>query len=631
MSELPDDLYAPLNHKRRMQTANTPTIAGAKIWTPTESRRRLTAYRILNSYVDNTAREWQAKPDPTHREYGDPLALVRRIASGVLSDEFRLRIEGADEPPPTQPVLPQEPVDPGEDASDIARRIYQVQTDQYETTATAAVDRWVADIEAWPGIRDRDQWLADWQHQIGLLVTLDETERDKTIPLGDGVLVFGFDPNQGENGTVTVSSYDPGFYFPDLDDDSRQYPTTVSIAYEFNRYPDGVEKRYVRLIRYELGPLEPAAGTVRRNVLGATVQDLDDDGQPIPKTADEIDWPGLGSDRVEDGQLVRDLPWGETTAATCYMTTAVFSKTGMAWHEMTRDKADEWERVDLGFNFVPVLHIPNEGNEDEHFGTSSLLNIVQLYDDLALSDKEIMLAAALAGTPLIAVGGTAAPKNISVAPGAVIYTGEGRMDVLDTGASIPTLLSHNESLADRLAVNSEASDAVMGRTSGAQVPSGVSLRLSFGPFEQMINRLRMVRRRKLELAAKMAQRIAMIGGDLEPGPVYRGEVSFGPVTPTDTAEIVDIITKLLRDNAISRSTGLSMASAAGIEFGQVEDELARIASEDHDGAKAMAEALQAEAPAYRYLGIDAEPEDTDTGAAPNLALPTVGDAPDATP
>jgi len=212
------DNWTPLSYKRTMgNTASPGSTFTQPIWVG-EHQRRLTAYQLLQAYLDNAARYYLPDADADakqlHREYGDPALLRDTILDALLGQSQQIEVDGA--------------ADAGKDG---------------------------AGPDAQPAA-DLQEWLRQlWGDERGQLKLI-EVERD-AVGLGDGVYTLGW---SAEKGRPRIRVWDPGFYFPVLTDGNEDdFPERVHIAWEIDRTgvanpPDG--KVVVRRLTWELVDLE---------------------------------------------------------------------------------------------------------------------------------------------------------------------------------------------------------------------------------------------------------------------------------------------------------------------------------------------------------------------------------------
>jgi len=644
------DAWSPLSHKRYVDDGRStvpPTLA--PIWVPANHRRRLDAYTILAAYRHNIARLFLPAVlagDQTtglidnlqsdHREYGDADLIVDRVMAGVLGDNVEIVVDGADDDLPDAPQIPDEPVEP-DNPSPLDQRIYTIRHTMWQDTANQIVDEWVQAVTDQPALRDRQQWLRQWADLEQLDAKLVEAEGD-TISLGDGVYVLSWSTSKRR---AVLDIYDPGFYFPVLTDDTRDYPTKVHLAWE---YVDHDGQRWVRRLTWELAPI----GMTPDGTPGNTI--------PVVDVPDESTWPdGTSTRRDPQGRLVRAYPWnvddGGTiidSTVTCYFTDATWpygELDGRHVNDFDEHHPDirfaETEdgtvaqRLDLRIDFLPVVHVPNTPAHREHFGRSALSMIAQILDDIASTDTDIQAASALAAAPVIGLSGSAtlpnngstlvagdgtsitAPPTLEVRPGVAFQLGEnGQMNVVDLSAGLTALLELGKEQLGRLSVNSRVPPEILGRVPAASAASGVALALAFGPFNQLVGMLRLTRVQKYALLLKMVQRLAIAGGTLE-APVVPARLAFGSYLPSDRSQLVSEVTQLLAAHAISHQTGVALLVAGGLSIDDANHEVDRIRSDDPVAAKNLADATGSEQLAADWLGVTLPQQPT----APPVTLP----------
>ncbi len=608
MTRAPDiriDEWSPLSHKLTVGDGgrNSPLVASlAPTWVPDDEKRRINALTVLAAYIGNVARHFYDGGDDTtdadrdaRREYGDAALMVRRVSDGVLGDTVTVAVDGADVDLPDTPDLPDRPEPLDDDASDLDRRIHTVATARWETATAAAVDAWETAIVDNPVLRDREAWLRAWADRERFRLKLRAGER-LTNGLGSAVYVMS---RATAAGRPIVDLHEPGFYFEVWDDNDRDYPSKIHLAWELERTEGTTKTRWVRRITYELGPIMPA---------------LDPD-QPDGFARDEHDTIRLrDGDRWDDRGIVRTYPWSsdEPSLVTCYKTDGTwplrsFGPNGL--HDLSDDTA-EWaideaghpvRRLDLGIDFVPVVNIDDE---------PILLAIAQLLDDLHGLDTDVVDAAELAAHPLIHLAG-ADSNDLLVKAATVLTTSEaGSMTVLDLTKSLSVLSDNVANLLDRMSVNGQIPAEVLGRVEAGDDVAGITVALRHAPYRSFIEGKRLARDSKWQLILKFVQRLAQLDGALPPGPNPVARVVPGSFLTSDLAAAVGNVCRLLEAGAISKTTGLGLLVQAGFKIGDISDELERIRHEDFAGAVLLAEALASERPAADYLGVEVEPVET---------------------
>jgi hypothetical protein len=580
------DLYAPLSHKEPLKNGTRATLAPS--WVPEDHWRRLTAYKILASYGLNCAREFlpstvSEKSRNDRREYGDADLLVDRIRAGVLGDEPELVVDGADVDPPDEPDIPPAPeaVEGEGPEAEVRRRIFDSQMARWREQADTAVEEWEQTWTKLPALQDRQQWLQDWADAEGYWAKLHEGEGD-TVELGDGVYTLAWSAKAKR---PVMRVYDPGFYFPALTDDEtdEDFPSKVHLAWEFEKDA----KQYIRRLTWELVDVE--ARTLPWNSEASTTTCLFSDGTWPLKEIGPNGLYDLGDSAAE---------WAQT------------------------EDGVEARGLDLGIDFLPVVHVPNTPASRTHFGASALLVIAQLLDDIHRSDTNVQKAADLAAGPMVAMFGAGGTEDteIAIQPGTGFkFPKDGRMDVLDLSAGLQQIMASNDSLRDLLSVNGRVPKAVLGRIDASEAPSGVALALSFSPFSQLVGAFRMTREAKHSLLLKFVQRLAQAGNVLPSGENPRARLAFGSYLPTDRAAVVEETTKLLQGKAISTQTAVQGLVSAGFAIEDARGEVDRIHGENGAAAKDIADATGSEQAAADFLGIEVKAPETPE--APTIELP----------
>lgn len=563
------DTWSSLSHKagldasarRRGRSLLAPTWVG-------DHSRRLDAYKLLAAYCRNVAREFL--PDTVdeaeraaHREYGDAALLVNVVVAALLGDDVSIVVDGAGEQDPEGNA-----VDPAAD--------------------------------------ERQVWLDGWADTERMRAKMLETERE-SVQLGDGVYQLGWN---SEKRRARLRIWDPGFYFPvlDPDDPEDEYPRRVHIAWQFERTSDGETKAFVRRITWSLEPIRPL---------------VDAEGVPQATLPDGVT---LDANR----RRVRRYPWNdEPSPWACYMTDATWELS-----ELGDRKVDDFDAsravyrtnsagqlvrdLDLGIDFVPVVHMPNTVAIKEHFGSSIIAAVAQILDDIAKSDTDLVAAAALAGTPMLGFSGTGATGDVAVRPGAMFNLGvDGRLSSVDLSASVQVLLDYSKYLLDRLSTNSRVPAEVLGRVKASDVAAGILMALSFGPLRALIEEMRLVRSEKHPLLLKFVQRFALLAGEIS-APVMPAQVAFGSYLPSDAAAVIEAVSKLWAAKLIGRRTAIARLVDEGIVEGDLAELLTEAEADAFADALALMDATSGDMDAvYEFLHRE-RPEEEPT---PPVRLP----------
>ncbi|MEM7096180.1 MAG: hypothetical protein AAF567_24455 [Actinomycetota bacterium] len=551
------DQWAPLN-----QWLTEPRSLGDGQWIPRADQRRLAAYHLLRAVETNNLKD-MLEPDedgnpPALAEWGEASMFVSRVIAGLLSRSLTFIVDGAEQPPPPIAPIP-DPIPEPDRTDQAAVDAYEAAVELRTEAANEAIEKWRERHAAYKTAVAWQTWWDDWAVKEQYLAKLGENERSYVGPLGDGVLVHGWDP---ELGRPYVNIIDPGEYFPVLDAHKPRWPARVYRAWEHNHEkPDGtIEERLYR-VRW-----------------------------------DTIDLDGP-----------QRLPWNtESTTKTVRLTEHWWDRGDAGdWHGLDENEATEVRAVDdMGIDFVPVVHIPNTPETVNHYGQSLLALYVGLFAAIARQNANIVDAAELAATPAFTSNGVDVP-NVNLGPGAVLNVQDGELDPLELGPALEPLLKVGDWLMDRFATNTQVGKAILGITTGESGSSGIKLRLQFGPFEQLIEWMRPSRAEKYALSAKMIMRLAQYGGeDVPEGPPPKMRVEFGSITPADLQSVIEDINKL--GDVISPATKLAVLKAAGWPIGDIEEELRRAEMANFENAALIVEATGNTEAAARYLGIQGD-------------------------
>lgn len=535
------DAWTPMSFKRALGSKRQPGTSWlAPTWVGTAHERRLLAYKVLQSYIDNAARFFLADTSQDqiddHREYGDASLLINQTLSSLLGDDHEIVTIGADK---------YDPDDPESDPDSKA---------------------------AW----EFQEWIREWADKERFPLKLLEAERN-SVGLGDGVYTLGWNAKRKR---VRLRTYDPGFYFPVLDDDAND-----------DEFPDRVN------VAWELETDKPGEVQVRR-----------------------IRW---GITTLPDG-ATRSYPWSdEPTDETCVMTDATwtidlgkkrgvddFSEGRATYSTYTGPDGEEveWKDVDLVQDFIPVVHLPNTVSLANHYGRSVLATVLQILDDLASADTDLQASSATTGKPPIVLSGARMGGDGvgKYEPGDVWEVGEnGKLSMLDTASALKALSDYVEGLLSRLSINARLPESLLGRVKPSDVPSGLALRLSFGPLETMIKEMRQVRAEKYRLLFKFVHRMSLAAQiDGVPPEWIPTDLQFGSYLPSDQSAAVEMVTKLLTSvpPAISIETAVRILQVAGLPIEDVNAEVTAIQEQDFAGANALLEALGDEQAVADYLG-----------------------------
>lgn len=432
------------------------------------------------------------------------------------------------------------------------------------------------------GAVEQQELLDLWAEKEKFPMKLWESER-QSVKYGDSVYILGWDERRNR---PRLNVYDPGFYYPEIDpmaQGAEDYPNRIHIAYEYEEQtgedPDTWDV-FVRRITWELVPYENDEGV--------------------------------------------QYPWndaGELSYETCLYTDAIWRQADIdnelykfdlgkvyVWLSGVAEDGSGGGPIDLGLDFIPVVHVPNTIALQNHYGDSVLGPVMQILDDVVATDTDLQAAAATTGSPPIAVSNASLAKTeqgtvATYGPGTVFEVGDGNATVIDTSMSLTALLAMKDALLERLSVNSRTPEALLGRVKPNEVPSGIALTLSFAPHASQVREYRQVRDDKYCLLLKFVCRMFMQHGMLQH--IHEAELKFGSFLPADKQEAMTIVVQLLASKAISLETAVTMLVDAGYPIEDYVQEIDRIQARDFAGANELALASGDANEARAYLGLDA--------------------------
>ncbi|MGV2914723.1 hypothetical protein [Streptomyces alfalfae] len=555
-------------------------------WVPDADARRLAAYKLLAAYDHNQAGELAEIRDGAEarerREFGDPAMFVDTLVAHVLGRDQQITVPGA------------EKAGTSADGTDteMAERVQSL--------------------------------LREWADEELLPMRLLQGER-KAVGLGDGVYLLYWDADKQR---VRIKAYDPGFYFPVIDEDSdgADFPDRVHFAWELPEDKKRGLKARLRRITYELGWIRPATANgvdrTGREVRAGVLSEPADDGTPATPVL------GRGDQLDAGGAITRRYAWSEQPSyKTCYLTDATWDLGDLKGpldvdslpmdkaRFATNDQGEVLDALDLYQDFVPVVHVPNTvPPAGEHWGMSSLAKALQVFDELAGSDTDAARASATTGQPMIAISGVADPRQqYTVGPGTVFTLGEnGRLTSIDTSPALRELREHRHDLADRAANTVRLPAVSLGTMDPSKVPSGYALELSLGPLDSNISGMRLARDHADRLIPKFVQRLFLAGQH----PDWQGitplpaKIQRGPYTPTDKAAVLEEVTTAYKAKVISLETAIRMLQDAGWPIDDAETEIEQIQARSFEEARMLADALGNPEEVADFLGREAaaEPE-----------------------
>lgn len=500
--------------------------AGGPGWAAADWRR-LQAYKFCEDLYHNRARFWlqDREVQDERREYGDAGALVETVLSSLRGRR--------------QSIVPK----PGQ-----------------------------------KGFDDQLQALRDWWDDTDFNLQQEECERD-AVKLGDGVYVLDWVDDD-----VRCSVYHPKNFFPvPSQHPGETFPRKVHVAYEYYENNErGEPVHWLRVMTWWMGEVD-----ILRDVEGQAVVDSDGNLSYVAE--------GIDATKEDTNKILRTYPWGKTTTDTCFYSDFRYELKGfkgdLYWVNQASRTQVVARKVDLKIDFIPVVQIVNTKTKF-NYGESYYALVAQLLDDLQSLDTDLQASATTTGSPPIIVTGSSIPKNDKgkvdpYAPRGLIEVGDGDAHIMDTSKSLDALLKGIDAHRARLSVNGMVPESLMGVVKPSEVPSGITLSLSFSPHTTLVHRMRGARKPKYRLFWKFILKMKMMFGDLAPGAIGVFDVQFGNFLPADKKETVDLIVQLLQTSppAISLETAIQMLMEAGFSIEDAKAEIKLILSRWYEGAE----------------------------------------------
>lgn len=618
------DPWSGLDHKEVMRS----TFDGIDEWVPVDDKRRLQAYQVITGYLKSTVRRFLSRladdgeRENAWQEFGDPKAIIGRIAAGVVGEDPTIAVIGADTPIPDEPDIrppPTEPEPTGMAEVDAVRtNAFTRALQLWVETANAIIERWERLIDDRPCLTARQDWLRQWADDTGFIALLVENETENIVGLGSGIYVLGWDEDRQR---PQVEIYEPDAYFPVIDDARpSNFPERVNLAWGLTRQDGKDTKRFVRRIAYDLLDIR---GLDRSEFeLGDPAGYLED-----PEDQTHV---SLLTDMTFPVEAFRDTTLNDITQG------------GVPRTIIVDDEAVPLVRYPIGYDFLPVVHATHNLAARHHFGESPVVGLAQLFDEIQASDTDESMSSRWAARPPAAVSGMAQASGdtdaerrrnntIDVRPGSWFKVKEGGgVDVIEMAASMEAIRERIKELLKRLSVNGQVPEGLIGRVDASEVPSGLALTLSFTSFEQMVEGARLARQGKYRLLLKMIQRIQIHhaggfpndDGEIEETTeVFPAEVAFGSFMPQDLAGTIQLAKEAVTGFIMSQETAIRFLAENGVDVDDPAAELAAIRFRMGEEAENIGNALGDPQAAADFLGLRERQDDSEGETEPEQTEP----------
>lgn len=469
----------------------------ASSWVPLKHRRRLASYTFLAAVYNNAHKLYLERSEI--REYGDAALVVDTLRDGLIGSTGMKLSAG--------------------------------------------------DIETNANTKKRIERLRKWWKDELMDMKVFENETN-CASLGDSVYRIRWSSKNKKKSTVKVDTFDPGFFFPEFDEDNDL--VKAHLAWEEEVIDDmGNSNTYVYKETYE----------------------FDDNGMCFV-TAGWYDT--CRNDSLSDLQYTLD-----------YLTLVSYKK----------DINDnEFNMMPLNIDFIPIIYVPNIAVQGEPYGKSDLSTVIDLLEEMAHTNTDTAANTSLLGSPPLVVqsdnsmGGETDENGNSigiqtVGAGQVIEVGaDGDAKLLDVSGANSALDSYYKKLDQKLYENTRATKLAAGKMEGSTIPSGIALRLLQNPLVQKTLPKRILRQYKFGLLLKYVQKMFLAFGTVDDKSQfvteeYDVEVTFGDIFPTDRSAAINDLAVAYAAGFMSLEVAVRMSQKYGVEIDDVMTEVERIKEE----------------------------------------------------
>lgn len=577
--ELIFDAWTSLSFKRSLGGRRQGISWQAPTWVG-DHARRLSAYTILQAFLDNSGREFLGDTSrdarENHREYGDAALVRDTVVAALLGEEWEIVTEGAED-----------------------------FIEQVPDGASAEVK--ARSREAQPA-HDLQDWYRVWADQERFGLKLIETERNAE-GLGDGVYTLGWSADKKR---VRLRVWDPGFYFPVLRDGNEDdFPERVHIAWELPSDPGTTIKR-VRRLTWDLVDGEAytpgydgAESTTKHCLYSDAIYSFDS----MKATPDDFSSGTAEFQTDADGEInQRDLGIDFLPVVHVPNTVSILNHFGQSVLSKVLQVLDDLANADTDLSkaaattgFPPVaLKGASLGDNEATYGPGQVWELPGDSSGLDVIDTSRSLDALLkyvdSLTERLSVNGRL--------PAALL--GRVKPSEVPSGVALALSFGPLRSMIEEMRLVRDEKYPVL---------------------------FRFVRR----MAQAAGQADVPKGAE---DAVTR--IAFGSYLPTDRGTVVDTVTKLLTSHIISQETAVRMlVEDGGLPIDDATEEVQRIREQDFDAAVKLLDALGNEDVVWEFLNRKRPPQESppprtspgDQGQPANVPLPQAngGQLPPATP
>jgi hypothetical protein len=404
------------------------------------------------------------------------------------------------------------------------------------------------DIETSESSLKRVKRLRKWWKAELLDSKIFENETNCTV-LGDSVYRLRMSVKKGKKKTVKVDTFDPGFFFPEFDEDGDLIKAHLAWEEEYIRNNGENGKRVYKETYVLIDD--------RCFVTAGYYEPMREDSSP------NSDWFDL-----DDLTLIS--------------------------YKVDNNGA-EYDNMDLQIDFIPIIYIPNINVQGEPFGKSDLARALDIFSEIANSNTDMASNTSLLGSPPLVlksdgqygeVDDNGQSSVTTVGPGQVIEVGPtGDAFLLEVHNMNAAIDSYLKGLDKKLFEVTRATKLAAGKMEGSIIPSGISLRLMQNPLVQATLPKRIGRTHKFLLMLKFVQKLFAKFGEPDDMALFADDdyshidIEFSDIFPTDRSQAINDLAVAYTAGFLSLETAVRMCNRLGIDIDDVKKEVERIKKE----------------------------------------------------
>lgn len=247
------------------------------------------------------------------------------------------------------------------------------------------------------------------------------------------------------------------------------------------------------------------------------------------------------------------------------------------------ERGEEVNFLDLGIDFIPIIHVPNILIGGEIFGVSDLKPVIQLLDEQINAQSSGATNAEYLGDATLLVEGEDTGKEPEIPhAGGIFFSGApgNRIGLLDTSPMNKAVLEWLDYLESKIFRNSGITEVAIGKVAGNEIPSGVALQILQHRFLRKIYQKRLIREAKYSKMTKFVMRFyRAFGNSDQKSDNEEFQIGFGNVLPIDRRELIEEITLAVNSGIMTKETAINLfRTMTGWEI--PEDEADRLTKEE---------------------------------------------------